>query len=52
MKRQNDYITPHIVQWRNCYKNSDFVCVMVPLSKHTEKLIGRREFSLMKNSGI
>jgi len=33
-------------------QNSDFVCVMVPLSKHTEKLIGKREFALMKNTAI
>lgn len=32
--------------------NSDFVCVMVPLTKHTEKLIGKRELSMMKKSGI
>ncbi len=33
-------------------QESDFVCVMVPLSKQTEKLIGKREFSLMKKSSI
>ena len=31
---------------------SDFVCVVVPLSKETTKLIGEREFGLMKSSAI
>nr|WP_298379679.1 D-glycerate dehydrogenase [uncultured Halomonas sp.] len=32
--------------------DSDFVCVTVPLTEDTEKLIGAREFSLMKPSAI
>ncbi len=31
---------------------SDFVCLVVPLSAATEKLIGAREFALMKRSAI
>ncbi len=31
---------------------SDFVCVMLPLSPATERLIGAREFALMKPSAI
>lgn len=33
-------------------KTSDFVCVMLPLTKETEKLIGEYEFGLMKESAI
>ena len=32
--------------------HSDFVCLMVPLSPETEKMIGEREFKLMKNDCI
>jgi phosphoglycerate dehydrogenase-like enzyme len=31
---------------------SDFVCVMLPLSAATDRIIGAREFALMKRSGI
>ncbi|PRY66253.1 phosphogluconate 2-dehydrogenase [Vreelandella songnenensis] len=31
---------------------SDYVCITVPLTQETEKLIGKREFSLMKPSAI
>jgi lactate dehydrogenase-like 2-hydroxyacid dehydrogenase len=31
---------------------SDFVCVMLPLTPATDRLIGKREFSLMKRSAI
>lgn len=31
---------------------ADFVCVVVPLSERTHKLIGRRELALMKPSAI
>jgi len=31
---------------------ADFVCVVLPLTKHTEKLIGAREFALMKPTAI
>lgn len=33
-------------------KQSDFVCLMTPLTPQTEKLIGKREFELMKKSAI
>ncbi len=33
-------------------KTSDFVCVMTPLTPETEKLIGAREFAMMKPSAI
>ncbi|EQB37009.1 hypothetical protein M948_11325 [Virgibacillus sp. CM-4] len=33
-------------------RESDFVCLITPLTKETERLIGKREFSLMKNSAI
>ncbi|WP_436371616.1 2-hydroxyacid dehydrogenase [Cytobacillus sp. BC1816] len=33
-------------------KESDFVCNMAPLTTHTEKLIGEREFGLMKKTAI
>jgi glyoxylate/hydroxypyruvate/2-ketogluconate reductase len=33
-------------------KESDFVCNMAPLTSETEKLIGEREFDLMKKSAI
>lgn len=33
-------------------KEADFVCNMAPLTAQTEKLIGEREFGLMKKSGI
>jgi glyoxylate/hydroxypyruvate/2-ketogluconate reductase len=33
-------------------KKSDFVCLMTPLNPQTEKLMGRREFELMKVSSI
>jgi glyoxylate/hydroxypyruvate/2-ketogluconate reductase len=33
-------------------KKSDFVCLMTPLTPETEKLMGRREFVLMKKSSI
>lgn len=33
-------------------KKSDFVCVMTPLTPSTEKMIGKREFQLMKNTAI
>ncbi len=33
-------------------KASDFVCLMTPLTPETERLIGRREFQLMKQSAI
>lgn len=33
-------------------KRSDFVCLMVPYTPQTEKMIGEREFNLMKNSAI
>lgn len=33
-------------------KTSDFICVMVPLTKETEKLIGEHEFGLMKETAI
>ncbi|WP_100399200.1 2-hydroxyacid dehydrogenase [Bacillus sp. FJAT-44742] len=33
-------------------QNSDFVCVMVPLTPETANLIGEREFKLMKKSAI
>jgi glyoxylate/hydroxypyruvate/2-ketogluconate reductase len=33
-------------------KKSDFVCLMTPLTPQTEKLMGRREFELMKESSI
>jgi glyoxylate/hydroxypyruvate/2-ketogluconate reductase len=33
-------------------KRSDFVCLMTPLTAQTEKLMGRREFELMKKSSI
>jgi gluconate 2-dehydrogenase len=33
-------------------KESDFVCVVVPLSAETTKLIGARELALMKSSAI
>lgn len=31
---------------------SDFVCLMIPHNPETEKMIGEREFQLMKNSAI
>ena len=31
---------------------SDFVCLMTPLTRETEKMIGEREFGLMKNTAI
>ncbi|RUR28104.1 2-hydroxyacid dehydrogenase [Vreelandella nanhaiensis] len=31
---------------------SDYVCITVPLTQETEKLIGKREFSLMKPSAV
>lgn len=33
-------------------KESDFVCLMTPLTAETEHLIGEREFNLMKRSAI
>ena len=33
-------------------KTSDFICVMTPLTVHTERLIGAKEFALMKKSAI
>ncbi|NLQ17706.1 D-glycerate dehydrogenase [Marinomonas sp. M1K-6] len=33
-------------------KTSDFVCVMTPLTAQTERLIGAKEFALMKKSAI
>lgn len=33
-------------------KKSDFVCLMTPLTPETEKLMGEREFELMKDSAI
>ncbi|RBP80107.1 D-glycerate dehydrogenase [Marinomonas rhizomae] len=33
-------------------KTSDFVCVMTPLTPETERLIGAKEFALMKPSAI
>lgn len=33
-------------------KESDFVCIMTPLTKETENLIGKSEFKLMKKSAI
>ncbi|WP_078434756.1 2-hydroxyacid dehydrogenase [Metabacillus halosaccharovorans] len=33
-------------------KKSDFVCLMVPHTPQTEKMIGEREFNLMKDSAI
>ncbi|MDR4947567.1 2-hydroxyacid dehydrogenase [Neobacillus cucumis] len=33
-------------------KEADFVCLMTPLTKETENLIGAREFNLMKRSCI
>jgi len=33
-------------------KESDFVCLMTPLTRETENLIGEREFKLMKKSCI
>ncbi|MED3993085.1 D-glycerate dehydrogenase [Priestia aryabhattai] len=33
-------------------KKSDFVCVMTPLTPSTEKMFGKREFELMKDTAI
>jgi glyoxylate/hydroxypyruvate/2-ketogluconate reductase len=33
-------------------KEADFVCLITPLTKETEGLIGRKEFQLMKNTAI
>lgn len=33
-------------------QKSDFVCLMTPLTNETKNLIGKREFSLMKESAI
>ena len=33
-------------------KESDFVCLMTPLTRETENLMGEREFKLMKKSAI
>jgi len=33
-------------------KNSDFICMHVPLTSNTEKLIGKRELGLMKSSAF
>lgn len=33
-------------------RKSDFVCLMTPLTAETEKLMGKREFELMKKSAI
>ncbi|RCX06916.1 2-hydroxyacid dehydrogenase [Marinomonas foliarum] len=33
-------------------KTSDFVCVMTPLTPETERLIGAKEFAMMKKSAI
>ena len=33
-------------------KQSDFVCLMTPLTPQTEKLIGKKEFELMKDTAI
>jgi gluconate 2-dehydrogenase len=33
-------------------QQSDFVCLMTPLTSQTEKLIGKREFELMKKTAI
>lgn len=33
-------------------QQSDFVCLMTPLTPQTEKLIGKREFELMKKTAI
>ncbi|PLS08546.1 2-hydroxyacid dehydrogenase [Neobacillus cucumis] len=33
-------------------KESDFVCLMTPLTQETENFIGKREFELMKKSAI
>lgn len=36
----------------NLLKNSDFVCLLAPLSSETINLITKREFNLMKNTAI
>ncbi|MFJ8243879.1 2-hydroxyacid dehydrogenase [Peribacillus asahii] len=36
----------------NLLKQSDFVCLMTPLTPQTEKLLGKREFELMKETAI
>lgn len=33
-------------------KNSDYVCLMTPLTPQTEKMMGKREFELMKDTAI
>lgn len=33
-------------------KTSDFVCVMTPLTEQTQRLIGAREFAMMKDTAI
>lgn len=33
-------------------KESDFVCMITPLTQETEGMLGKREFQLMKNSAI
>lgn len=33
-------------------EKSDFVCLMIPHTPQTEKMIGKREFEIMKNSAI
>ncbi|MBM7570208.1 2-hydroxyacid dehydrogenase [Aquibacillus albus] len=40
------------VEMDHLLKNSDFVCVMVPYTKETDKLISKREFDLMKDTAI
>lgn len=48
---ENDLNATHM-PLNELLKNSDFVCVVIPLSKETEKLIAKEEFKLMKSDGI
>ncbi|WP_080846014.1 2-hydroxyacid dehydrogenase [Cytobacillus gottheilii] len=51
-KEAEEYYHAEYRSLEELLQESDFVCNMAPLTPQTEKLIGEREFSLMKSSSI
>ncbi|MHA2937614.1 2-hydroxyacid dehydrogenase [Vibrio sp. RC27] len=51
-KEAEQHLSATKMSLKEVLSSSDFICVMVPLTKETEGLIGQPEFELMKSSAI
>lgn len=51
-EKANNVLNAKQMSLEEVLKTSDFVCMVLPLTKQTEKLIGEKQFAMMKPSAI